>query len=96
MQIKIYNKDGKVRVTKIGNNGTEQTMYVNITDGQVATIDISVANLCVEGNLERISTMSREDMIMTLVVNHMEDRSSLEEMSDVALKEMMDYYHEEY
>lgn len=96
MQIKIYNKDGKVRVTKVVNNGTEQTMYANITDGQVVTIDILVANLCVEGNLERISSMSREDMIMTLVVNHMENKKSLEDMPDKALKELMDYYHEEY
>ena len=40
--------------------------------------------------------MTREDMIMTLVVNHMEDRECLETMTDEELKKVMDYYHEEY
>ena len=40
--------------------------------------------------------MSREDMITTLVINHMESRSILETMSEEELKELMDYYHEEY
>ena len=40
--------------------------------------------------------MSREDIIMTLVINHMEDRRILETMTDKELKELMDYYHEEY
>jgi hypothetical protein len=40
--------------------------------------------------------MDREDMIMTLVINHMEDRRILETMTNEELKEVMDYYHEEY
>lgn len=40
--------------------------------------------------------MSREDMIMTLVINHMEDREILETMTDEDLKKLMNYYHEEY
>ena len=40
--------------------------------------------------------MTREDMIMTLVVNHMENRESLENMTEEQLIRMMDYYHEEY
>lgn len=40
--------------------------------------------------------MSREDMIMTLVVNHMEDKRLLDTMTEEQLIRMMDYYHEEY
>ena len=40
--------------------------------------------------------MDREDIIMTLVINHMEDRIILETMTDKELKEMMDYYIEKF
>lgn len=40
--------------------------------------------------------MSREDMINTLMINHMESREILETMSDEELKRAMDYYHEDY
>lgn len=40
--------------------------------------------------------MDRQDMIMTLIINHMEDRRILETMTNKELKELMDYYHEEY
>lgn len=40
--------------------------------------------------------MSREDVIMTLVINHMEDEKILRTMTDEELKELMDYYHEEH
>ena len=40
--------------------------------------------------------MSREDMILTLVINHMEMREILETMSEEELKKVMDYYHEDY
>ncbi len=35
-------------------------------------------------------------MILTLVINHMEPKGLLESMSDEELKELMDYYHEDY
>ena len=40
--------------------------------------------------------MNREDMIMTLVINHMEDKELLDSMTDEELMRVMDYYHEEY
>lgn len=40
--------------------------------------------------------MSKEDMILTLVINHMEMREILETMSEEELKKFMDYYHEDY
>lgn len=40
--------------------------------------------------------MDRQDMIITLIINHMEDRRILETMTNKELKELMDYYHEEY
>lgn len=55
MQIKVYNEDGKVRIVKRTNNGTEQTMFSNVADGEVAIIDVEVANLSVQGNLDSIS-----------------------------------------
>lgn len=55
MQIKVYNEDGKVRVVKVASNGTEQTMFLNVADGEVAIIDIEVTNLSVKGNLDSIS-----------------------------------------
>ena len=55
MQIKVYNEDGKVRVVKVASNGTEQTMFSNVADGEVAIIDVEVVNLSVQGNLDSIS-----------------------------------------
>ena len=55
MQIKVYNEDGKVRVVKVTNNGIEQIMFSNVADGEVAIIDVEVANLSVQGNLDSIS-----------------------------------------
>ena len=37
----------------------------------------------------------RENMILTLVINHMESRKICEMCSDEELIEMMKYYHEE-
>ena len=53
--IKIYNEDGKVRVVKVASNGIEQAMFSNVADGEVAIIDVEVANLSVQGNLDSIS-----------------------------------------
>ena len=55
MQIKVYNEDGKVRVVKVASNGTEYVMFSNVADGEVAIIDVEVANLSVQGNLDSIS-----------------------------------------
>lgn len=55
MQIKVYNEDGKVRIVKRTNNGTEQTMFSNVANGEVAIIDVEVSNLSVQGNLDSIS-----------------------------------------
>ena len=40
--------------------------------------------------------MSKEDMIKTLFINHMESIEMLIDMSEEELKELMDYYHEDY
>lgn len=55
MRIKVYNEDGQVKVVKVTNNGLEQTMFSNVADGEVAIIDVEVANLSVQGNLDSIS-----------------------------------------
>lgn len=39
--------------------------------------------------------MTREDVIMTLVINHMLDRSGLEEAPNEVLLDYMKYFHEE-
>lgn len=55
MQIKIYNENGKVRVAKVASNEIEQTMFANVADGEVAIINVEVANYSVQGNLDSIS-----------------------------------------
>ena len=55
MKIKIYNENGVIRVVK---NGIEQTMFSNVTDGEVATIDIEVANISVQGKKVSININS--------------------------------------
>ena len=62
MQIKVYNEDGKVRVVKVTNNGIEQIMFSNVADGEVAIIDVEVANLSVQGNLDSISRWINSSM----------------------------------
>ena len=55
MKIKVYNEDEKVRIVKVTSNGTEQTMFSNVADGEVAIIDIDVANISVSGSMDSIS-----------------------------------------
>ena len=55
MKIKVYNENGIVKVVKVTTNGTEIPMFSNVADGEVATIDIEVANISVNGNLDSIS-----------------------------------------
>lgn len=55
MKIKVYNENGVIRVVKVTSNGTEITMFSNVADGEVAIIDIEVANISVVGNLDSIS-----------------------------------------
>lgn len=57
MKIKIYNENGVIRVVKV-KNGIEQTMFSNVTDGEVATIDIEVANISVQGKKVSININS--------------------------------------
>ena len=40
MEIKIYNKNGIIKVVKVA-NGKEYQMFGNIVDGEVVTIDIA-------------------------------------------------------
>lgn len=54
MQIKVYNENGVIRVVKV-KNGMEQTMFSNVEDGEVAIIDIEVANISIQGTKDSIS-----------------------------------------
>lgn len=47
MKIKVYNENGIIKVVKVTANGTEIPMFSNIADGEVATIDIKVANISI-------------------------------------------------
>lgn len=61
MTIKIYhNIDGSVKISKIAPTGLEQPIYSNLKEGQVATLDITVANLALEGNLDIIDGPTSE------------------------------------
>ena len=48
MKIKVYNENGNIRITKVASNGTEQTLFSALRDGEVAEINVEVANLSVK------------------------------------------------
>lgn len=48
MKIKVYNENGNIKITKITNNGVEQTLFSALRDGEVAEINVEVANLSIE------------------------------------------------
>jgi len=54
MKIKVYNENGKIKVTKISANGTEQTMFSDIAAGEVVEITVE-ATLSVKGEKDSIS-----------------------------------------
>lgn len=54
MKIKVYNENGNVSISKIY-NGIEQIMFSSLLDGEVAEIDIEVANLSVVAEKDSIS-----------------------------------------
>lgn len=55
MKIKVYNENDTVKVVKVTANGIEIPMFSNVADGEVATIDIEVSNISINGNLDSIS-----------------------------------------
>lgn len=48
MKIKVYNENGKIKITKVTNNGTEQTLFNTLSVGEVAEISVEVTNLSVK------------------------------------------------
>ena len=54
MKIKVYNENGKVKVTKVTEDETEFTMFSNVIDGEVAIIEIQ-SSISIKGNLDSIS-----------------------------------------
>lgn len=55
MKIKVYNENGNIRITKIASNGTEQVLFSSLYDGEVAEINVEVANLSVNAKKDSIS-----------------------------------------
>ena len=53
MKIKVYNENGNIRITKT-TNGIEQMMFTNLNDGEVAEINVEVANLSVSSKKNNI------------------------------------------
>ena len=58
MKIKIYNENGKVNVVKVGEDGTEWSMFSNVRDGEVAIIEVE-SSISVKGALDSISRWIR-------------------------------------
>lgn len=54
MKIKVYNKNGKVEVVKVTENGTEMVMFSNVIDGEVAIIEVQ-SSISIKGELDSIS-----------------------------------------
>ena len=40
MEIKVYNDNGIVKITKISHTGNESTVYSDLKDGECATIKV--------------------------------------------------------
>ena len=38
--IKVYNENGKVKITKIAPSGIEQVMFSDLKDGEIAEINV--------------------------------------------------------
>lgn len=43
MIIRVYNENGNIRITKITCVGSEQTMFSNLSDGEIVEIDIEAS-----------------------------------------------------
>ena len=54
MKIRIYNENGNIKITKT-TNGTEQTMFSSLYDGEVVEINVEVTNLSVVAEKDSIS-----------------------------------------
>ena len=55
MKIKVYNENGNIKITKVTHNGTEQTLFNSLYDGEVAEINVEVTNLSVKAEKDSIS-----------------------------------------
>lgn len=59
MKIKVYNENGNIRITKTISRSDgvdiEHTMFSNLFDGEVAEINVEVANLSVVAEKDSIS-----------------------------------------
>lgn len=54
MKIRVYNENGNIRIAKVVNE-VEHTMFSSLYDGEVAEINVEVANLSVNGHKDSIS-----------------------------------------
>lgn len=48
MKIKVYNENGNIKIAKVASNETEQILFPSLYDGEVAEVNVEVANLSVE------------------------------------------------
>ena len=48
MKIKVYNENGNIKIAKVASNGTEQLLFSSLRDGEVAEINVEIANLSVK------------------------------------------------
>ncbi len=55
MKIKVYNENGNITITKTSNKGIEQTIFSSLYSGEVAEIDVEVANLSVKAEKDSIA-----------------------------------------
>lgn len=54
MQIKIYNENGNIRITKITANGLEQTIVNSLHNAGEVEVDAEVAYLCIKAEKDSI------------------------------------------
>lgn len=48
MIIRVYNDNGRIKITEEAGRGGERVMFGSLADGEVAEIRVEVANLSVE------------------------------------------------
>lgn len=61
MKFKVYNQNGKVKITKICSDNSERPMFSDLSDGEVAEIEVGVPNVYTKSHKKKISNVTESD-----------------------------------
>ncbi len=83
MLFKVYNQNGKVKVTKIAGY-VEQTMFSNLADGEVAEIEVGVSQYTKSHKKKNDETAPEVDSaIPTVVMQAMREADKLKRTREI-------------